>query len=162
MSLLDDNFDVDIKQLIQQKFTSIFNNQKSQWTNIWLCENYARKLFPITDLNNCEVVIDDFDASDDNVYYIGYNYLKTNDIHRIKIKLFNPKYVVPTDREIKQFRNNSCNYWGEYNENVYTIKTKAVILGYNICYNPIIHVAGAWKQWAKININDLIAGKYDE
>lgn len=160
MSLLDENFDFDIKQLIQQKFINIFNNQTG-WLNLYFCKNYVRKLFPITDLNNCEVIIDDFDTSNDNVYYIGYDYLKTNDIHRIKIKLFNPKYVVPTARETREFLY-KYNYWGKCNENVYTIKSKAVILGYNICYNHDLYISGDWDQWAKINIGELIAGKYDE
>ena len=157
MGLLDDNLDIDFKQLIRRKFINIFNNHH----DLWFCENYVRKLFPITDLNNCEVIIDDFDASNDNMYYIGYNYLKTNDIHRIKIKLFNPKYVVPTARETKEFLY-KYNYWGKYNENVYTIKSKAVILGYNICYNQDLYNACAGEQWTKINIDELIAGKYDE
>lgn len=138
MSLLDENFDFDIKDLIISGLKGLFNPELEDDRYTLITFLPFRKSY----LLDATIMVADFEPSKSGKYYIGYDLLDTPTIKRIKFKLFDPDYVVP-------FTNIKYNSLHRHDEAVTTKLQGYTIIG--SAYDGNL-------AWLKLDVQDIING----
>lgn len=138
MSLLDENFDLDIKDLIVSGLKGLFNPELEN-DHYTLIEFLP---FSKSYLSDVTIMVADFEPSKSGKYYIGYDLLDTPTIKRIKFKLFDPDYVVP-------FTKVKYNPLYHHDEAVTTKLQGYTIMG-SVCDGNLV--------WLKLDAQDIING----
>ena len=138
MSLLDENFDLDIKDLIISGLKGLFNPELEDDRCTLITFLPFRKSY----LSDATIIVADFEPSKSGKYYIGYDLLDTPTIKRIKFKLFDPDYVVP-------FTKVKYNPLYRHDEAVITKLQGYTIMG-SVCDGNL--------AWLKLDVQDIING----
>lgn len=155
MSLLDDDFDVRLEDVIASGI------KKQCFQN---CSNYyIRQIFwNVNENTNFSLVVEPISPNESGEYYVGVDYLKINDRIRVKIKLFDPKYVVPQPHRTiimnmdTKYRRDYFGSWWSHGEPVYVTESSRGMIGNYVILEPPTLLRGNAGGWARYSIDQII------
>lgn len=152
MSLLDEDFDVKMEDVI------VSGIKKQCFQNC--TDYYIRQIFGVINENtDFNLTIEPITPSESGEYYVGIDYLKINDRIRVKIKLFDPKYVVlQPHRAIimnmdTEFRSSYYGSWWSHGDPVCVVESSRGRIGNYVILGPLY---GNISGWARYSINQII------
>ena len=158
MSLLDDDFDVKMEDIIANGIKKQCFQNSSDY--------YIRQIFG--DINNESVVFDlivePITPNESGEYYVGVDYLRINYRIRVKIKLFDHKYVIPQPHRTiimnmgTETRSSYFGSWWSHGEPVYVTESPRGKIGNYTILGPALigSYNGTYKGWARYSINQII------
>jgi hypothetical protein len=154
MSLLDDDFDVRLEDVIASGI------KKQCFQNC--SDYYIRQIFwNINESVDFNLTVEPITSNESGEYYVGVDYMKINDRIRVKIKLFDPKYVVPQPHRTiimnmnTEYRRDYFGSWWSHGEPVYmTESSRGRIWNYVILEPLMLH--GNKCGWARYSIDQII------
>lgn len=91
MSLLDEDFDVSVECLITSSVRKFLKYENDHNTLYSTGLGFTFKCDP----DRINITVEPIEDSESGKYFVGYDYLRINDKERVKIKLFDVKYLVP-------------------------------------------------------------------
>ena len=156
MSLLDDDFDVRLEDIIANGI------KKQCFQNC--SDYYIRQIFwNINENVDFNLTVEPITPNESGEYYVGVDYMKINDRIRVKIKLFDPKYVVPQPHRTiimnmdTVYGSDYFGYWWSHGDPVYVTESSRGRIGsYVILGRPngatLMDVCG----WARYSIDQII------
>lgn len=151
MSLLDDDFDVRIEDLVASGIkTQCFQN---------CSDYYIRQIFwNINERADFDLTIEPITPNESDEYYVGVDYLKINDRIRVKIKLFDPKYVVPQPHRtiiMNMESDHTCHKtWWRNGYPVYVEENSRGRIGNYVILGPLY--GNNFGGWARYSIDQII------
>lgn len=152
MSLLDDDFDVKMEDII------VSGIKKQCFQNC--TDYYIRQIFWGIDENtDFNLTVEPITSSESGEYYVGVDYLKINDRIRVKIKLFDPKYVIPQPHRAiimnmdTELRSSYFGSWWSHGDPVYVSESSRGRIGNYVILGPLY---GNISGWARYSINQII------
>lgn len=149
MSLLDEDFDVNIEYLITNSVRRFLKTPDINTAYFWGL-GFSFKCDP----DRINIIVEPIEDSESGEYFIGYDYLRINDKERVKIRLFDVKYLVPQPHRTIIFddlrkKNNSPNPgWWHGNPCYEAQSLQGRIGNYSIL--------GTTNGWAIYNISQII------
>lgn len=155
MSLLDDDFDMRLEDIIACGI------KKQCFEN---CSNYyIRQIFGnINESADFNLIIEPIILSESGEYYVGVDYLKIGDKIRVKIKLFDPKYVVPQPHRTiimnmdAEYRRDYFGSWWSHGEPVYVTEDPRGKIGNYVILGPVYGIMNGWFRYGIDQIiNDI-------
>ena len=99
MSLLDEDFDVSVEYLIVNSVRKFLKNEDNRSMFYFSGLGFSFKCDP----DRINIMVESIEDSESGEYFIGYDYLRIGDKERVKIKLFDVKYLVPQPHRIIMF-----------------------------------------------------------
>ena len=152
MSLLDDDFDVRLEDVI------VSGIKRQCFQNC--SDYYIRQIFWSTNEDvDFNLTMEPITPNESGEYYVGVDYLKINDRIRVKIKLFDSKYVVPQPHRTiimnmdTEYRRDYYGSWWSHGEPVYVTESSRGRIGNYIILGPMYNSLGGW---ARYSINQII------
>jgi hypothetical protein len=155
MSLLDDDFDVRLEDVI----ASGIRNQCFQNCT----DYYIRQIFGNINENiDFSLNVEPITPSESGEYYVGVDYLKINDKIRVKIKLFDPKYVIPQPHRTiimsvgTEYRRDYSGSWWSHGNPVYVTENSQGRIGNYVILGAMQSRGWSLNGWSRYSIDQII------
>ena len=151
MSLLDDDFELNLEDILESGLRLLLKNCRDQ---MYVSHIHITRF---NDVENAKINIIPFEPNESGAYYVGIDYLCLNGKERFNIKLFDPKYVVaqPQRTIIMDDLNHRYTFYGINPAPTYKTYSDAGRIG----NYKIISTSNGW---VKFTLEEIMSGTIDE